>query len=202
MVSQSASDIAPVRRGSNHCEPCFLKILVSSLVVPLQLLSALPCGHPPCLLPVEIKISFSSLGKASCQTPHRTLDRNCVLRHSSRVGHMNSVSPKLVGRSPAPFLTPYFLVCLLLAAMWHDTMWPSGPQPLLPCASAVAPSKLPCRFMETYSDPSASGHPCNISQGCSLKTENAVTPWNNSTSSSCLGFNYSYFQPNASQISG
>ncbi|KAM6287561.1 myelin regulatory factor-like protein [Spheniscus humboldti] len=89
-----------------------------------------------------------------------------------------------------------------LQTMWHDTMWPSGPQPLLPCASAVAPSKLPCRFMETYSDPSASGHPCNISQGCSLKTENAVTPWNNSTSSSCLGFNYSYCQPNASQISG
>ncbi|KFM03412.1 Myelin regulatory factor-like, partial [Aptenodytes forsteri] len=89
-----------------------------------------------------------------------------------------------------------------LQTMWHDATWPSGPQPPLPCPSAVAPSKLPCRFMETYSDPSASGHPCNIPQGCCVKTENAVTPWNNSTSSSCLGFNYSYFQPNASQTSG
>ncbi|KFW69593.1 Myelin regulatory factor-like, partial [Pygoscelis adeliae] len=89
-----------------------------------------------------------------------------------------------------------------LQTMWYDATWPSGPQPPLPCPSAMAPSKLPCRFMETYSDPSASGHPCNIPQGCCLKTENAVTPWNNSTSSSCLGFNYSYFQPNASQISG
>ncbi|XP_068258201.1 myelin regulatory factor-like protein [Nyctibius grandis] len=85
---------------------------------------------------------------------------------------------------------------------WYDTTWPSGLQPPLPCPSAVAPSKLPCRFMETYSDPSASGHPCTIPQGCCLKTENVVTPWNHSTSSSCLGFNYSYFQPNASQISG
>ncbi|KFQ84894.1 Myelin regulatory factor-like, partial [Phoenicopterus ruber ruber] len=84
----------------------------------------------------------------------------------------------------------------------YDTAWPTGLQPLLPCPSAAAPSKLPCRFMETPSDPNASGHPCSIPQGCSLKTENAVTPWNNSTSSSCLGFNYSYFQPNASQISG
>ncbi|XP_076188946.1 myelin regulatory factor-like protein [Aptenodytes patagonicus] len=89
-----------------------------------------------------------------------------------------------------------------LQTMWHDATWPSGPQPPLPCPSAVAPSKLPCRFMETYSNPSASGHPCNIPQGCCVKTENAVTPWNNSTSSSCLGFNYSYFQPNASQTSG
>ncbi|XP_027749098.1 myelin regulatory factor-like protein [Empidonax traillii] len=84
----------------------------------------------------------------------------------------------------------------------YDTTWPSGLQPPLPCPSAVAPSKLPCRFMEAYPDPSAIGHPCSISQGCGLKTENAVTPWNHSTSSSSLGFNYSYFQPNASQISG
>ncbi|XP_075602695.1 myelin regulatory factor-like protein [Balearica regulorum gibbericeps] len=89
-----------------------------------------------------------------------------------------------------------------LQTPWYDTTWPSGPQPLLPCPSAVAPSKLPCRFTETYSDPNASGHPCSIPQGCCLKTENAVTPWNNSMSSSCLGFNYSYFQPNASQVSG
>ena len=171
-------------------------------MVALQLLSALPCGCPPCLLPVEIKISFSSPGKASCQTPHRTLDQNHVLRHSSRVGHTNLAFPKLIGRSPAPLPCPYFLVCLLLAAPWYDTTWPSGLQPPLPCPSAVAPSKLPCRFMEAYSDPNASGHPCTIPQGCCLKTENAVTLWNNSTSSSCLGFNYSYFQPNASQISG
>ncbi|KAM9264057.1 myelin regulatory factor-like protein [Cariama cristata] len=84
----------------------------------------------------------------------------------------------------------------------YDTTWPGGLQPLLPCPSAVAPSKLPCRFMETCSDPGASGHPCTIPQGCCLKTENAVTPWNHSASSSCLGFNYSYFQPSASQISG
>lgn len=191
-----------MRRGSNHNEQCFLKTLVSSLVVPLQLLSALPCGRPPCLLLVEIKISFSSLGKASCQTPHQTLDQNHVLRHSSRVGHMNSASPKLIGRSPAPLLSPYFLVCLLLAATRYNTTWPSGLQPPLPCPSAVASSKLPCRFMEPYSDPGASGHPCSIPQGCCLKTGNAVTPWNNSTSSSCLGFNYSYFQPNVSEMSG
>ncbi|KFV45051.1 Myelin regulatory factor-like, partial [Tyto alba] len=84
----------------------------------------------------------------------------------------------------------------------YDPTWPSGLQPPLPCPSAVAPSKLPCRFMETYSDPNASGHLCTIPQGCCLKTESAVTPWNNSASSSCLGFNYSYFQSNASQISG
>ncbi|XP_075005922.1 myelin regulatory factor-like protein [Calonectris borealis] len=89
-----------------------------------------------------------------------------------------------------------------LHTTWYDATWPSGLQPPLSCPSAVAPSKLPCRFMETYSDPNASGHPCSIPRGCCLKTENAVTPWNNSTSSSCLGFNYSYFQPNASQISG
>uniref|UniRef100_A0A8C3XAK9 Myelin regulatory factor like n=1 Tax=Cyanoderma ruficeps TaxID=181631 RepID=A0A8C3XAK9_9PASS len=56
--------------------------------------------------------------------------------------------------------------------------------------------------MESCSDPSATGYPCTISQGCCLKSENAVTPWNHSTSSGSLGFNYSYFQPNASQISG
>ncbi|KFO90167.1 Myelin regulatory factor-like, partial [Buceros rhinoceros silvestris] len=89
-----------------------------------------------------------------------------------------------------------------LQTAWYDTTWPSGLQPPLPCPSAVAPSKHPCRFMETYSDPSASGHPCTIPQGCCLKTENAVTPWNHSTSSSCLDFNYSYFQPNTSQFSG
>ncbi|XP_074681545.1 myelin regulatory factor-like protein [Strix aluco] len=88
-----------------------------------------------------------------------------------------------------------------LQTPWYDTMWLSGLQPPLPCPSAVAPSKLPCRFMETYSDPSASGHPCTIPQGCCLKTENAVTPWNNSTSSSSLSFNSSYLQPSASQIS-
>ncbi|KFQ39452.1 Myelin regulatory factor-like, partial [Mesitornis unicolor] len=89
-----------------------------------------------------------------------------------------------------------------LQAPWYDTTWPGGLQAPLPCTSAVAPSRLPCRFMETYSDPNASGHPCNIPQGYCLKTENAVNPWNHPTSSSCLGFNYSCFQPNASQISG
>ncbi|KFV59587.1 Myelin regulatory factor-like, partial [Gavia stellata] len=89
-----------------------------------------------------------------------------------------------------------------LQTTWYGATWPSGLQPLLPRPSAVAPSKHPCRFMETYSDPNATGHPCSIPQGCCLKTENAVTPWNNSTSSSCLGFNYSSFQPNASPISG
>ncbi|KFU89650.1 Myelin gene regulatory factor, partial [Chaetura pelagica] len=84
---------------------------------------------------------------------------------------------------------------------WYDTMWPSGLQPPLPCPPAMGPSKLPCRFLETYSDPNASGHPCTLPQGSCLKTENPVAPWNNSTPSSCLGFNYSYFQPNASQIS-
>ncbi|KFP22070.1 Myelin regulatory factor-like, partial [Egretta garzetta] len=84
----------------------------------------------------------------------------------------------------------------------YNTTWPSGLQPPLPCPSAVASSKLPCRFMEPYSDPGASGHPCSIPQGCCLKTGNAVTPWNNSTSSSSLGFNYSYFQPNVSEMSG
>ncbi|XP_008934750.1 PREDICTED: myelin regulatory factor-like protein, partial [Merops nubicus] len=85
---------------------------------------------------------------------------------------------------------------------WYDTSRPSGLQPLPPCPPSVAPSKLPCRFMETHSEHSASGHPCTIPQGCCLKAENAATPWNHSTSSNCLGFNYSYFQPNTSQISG
>ncbi|XP_065512676.1 myelin regulatory factor-like protein [Caloenas nicobarica] len=89
-----------------------------------------------------------------------------------------------------------------LQTLWYDPPWPSGLQTQLPCPSAVAPSKLPCRLTETYFDPSAGGHPCTIPQGCCLKTENAVTAWNNSTSSNFLGFNYSYFQPNASQISG
>ncbi|XP_009072291.1 PREDICTED: myelin regulatory factor-like protein, partial [Acanthisitta chloris] len=89
-----------------------------------------------------------------------------------------------------------------LQTPWYDATWPSGLQPPLPCPSAAAPSKLPCRLMETYCDSSASGHPCAIPQGCCLKTQNAVTPWNHSTSSSCLGFNYSYFQTNGSQISG
>ncbi|XP_065524904.1 myelin regulatory factor-like protein isoform X2 [Lathamus discolor] len=81
-------------------------------------------------------------------------------------------------------------------------MWPSGLQPPLPCPSAVTPSRLPCKFMETHPDPSASWHPCTIPQGYCLKTGSAATPWNHATSSSCLGFDYSYFQPNASQISG
>ncbi|PKU47801.1 myelin regulatory factor-like protein [Limosa lapponica baueri] len=89
-----------------------------------------------------------------------------------------------------------------LQTTWCDPAWPSGLQPPLPCLPAVAPSKLPCRFTETNSDPSAGGHTCSIPQGSCLKTENAMTPWNHSTSSSCLGFNYSYFQSNASQISG
>ncbi|KAI1238946.1 hypothetical protein IHE44_0012041 [Lamprotornis superbus] len=89
-----------------------------------------------------------------------------------------------------------------LQTPWCDALWPSGLQPPLPCPSVVAPSRLPCGFMETYSDPNAMGYSCTISQGCCLKTGNAVTPGNHSTSSSCLGFNYSYFQPNASQISG
>ncbi|XP_038009850.1 myelin regulatory factor-like protein isoform X1 [Motacilla alba alba] len=89
-----------------------------------------------------------------------------------------------------------------LQTPWCDAVWPSGLQPPLPCPSFGAPSRLPCRFMETYPDPSATGYPCAISQGCCLKTEKTATPWNHSTSSSCSDFNYSYFQPNASQISG
>ncbi|XP_048156560.1 myelin regulatory factor-like protein isoform X2 [Corvus hawaiiensis] len=89
-----------------------------------------------------------------------------------------------------------------LQTPWYNTLWPSGLQPPLPCPSAMAPSKLPCGFMETYSDPNAMRQLSTISQDCCLKTENAVTPWNHSTSSGCLGFNYSCFQPNAAQISG
>ncbi|OXB59812.1 hypothetical protein ASZ78_007295 [Callipepla squamata] len=88
-----------------------------------------------------------------------------------------------------------------LKTTWDDAMWPSGQQSPLPCPSTVAPSKLPYRFLETSSDPSSSGHPCSIPQSCCLKRDNTVTPWNNSTSSNSLGFNYSYFQPNVSQIS-
>lgn len=172
-----------------------------SLVVPLQLLLAFFCGHPECFLPVKINIYFSSPGKASCQTPHQTLGRKHALHHSSRVGDMNSASPKLAGRSPAPFLSTSFLVCLPLSAIWNDASWPSGQQPPLPCPSAVAPSKLPCRFLETFPDPNASGHAGSIPQGSGLKRDNTVPPWNNSTSSSSLGFNYSYFQPNVPQIS-
>lgn len=160
------------------------------------------CCCPPCLVPVEIKISFLSLGKVSCQTPHQTLDQNHVPHHSYKVGDMNLASPKLVGRSPAPLPCFYFLICLFPSAPRCDALWPSGLQPLQPYPSVVAPSKLPGRFMETCSDPSATGYPSTISQGYCLKSENAVTPWNHSTSSGCLGFNYSYFQPNASQISG
>ncbi|XP_071590453.1 myelin regulatory factor-like protein [Heliangelus exortis] len=89
-----------------------------------------------------------------------------------------------------------------LQTSWYDTTWPNGLQPPLPCPFSVAPSKLPCRSMEAYSDPYASGHHCTVPQGCCLKTENVVTPWNHSAPSSCSGFSYSCFQPNASQISG
>ncbi|XP_049647974.1 myelin regulatory factor-like protein [Accipiter gentilis] len=89
-----------------------------------------------------------------------------------------------------------------LQTPWCDATWSGGLQPPLPCPSAGVPNKLPCRFTETYSDPGAGGHPCAIPPGCCLKTESAVTPWNNSTASTCLGFNYSSFQLNASQISG
>ncbi|XP_040400703.1 myelin regulatory factor-like protein [Cygnus olor] len=88
-----------------------------------------------------------------------------------------------------------------LKTIFNDASWPSGQQPPLPCPSAVAPSKLPCRFLETFPDPNTSGHPCSIPQGSCLKKDNTVPQWNNSTSSSCLGFNYSYFQPNVPQIS-
>ncbi|EOB09183.1 Uncharacterized protein C11orf9, partial [Anas platyrhynchos] len=88
-----------------------------------------------------------------------------------------------------------------LKTIWNDASWPSGQQPPLPCPSAVAPSRLPCRFLETFPDPNASGHPGSIPQGSCLKKDNTVPPWNNSTSSSSLGFNYSYFQPNVPQVS-
>ncbi|XP_068525320.1 myelin regulatory factor-like protein isoform X4 [Anas acuta] len=88
-----------------------------------------------------------------------------------------------------------------LKTIWNDASWPSGQQPPLPCPSAAAPSRLPCRFLETFPDPNASGHPGSIPQGSCLKKDNTVPPWNNSTSSSSLGFNYSYFQPNVPQIS-
>ncbi|XP_062423257.1 myelin regulatory factor-like protein [Rhea pennata] len=84
----------------------------------------------------------------------------------------------------------------------YDTPWASGLQPPLPFPSAVAPSKVACRFPETFPDPGASGHPCGIPQGCSLRTENAATPWNNSTSSGSLSFSYSHFQPDVPQASG
>ncbi|XP_025956172.1 myelin regulatory factor-like protein [Dromaius novaehollandiae] len=84
----------------------------------------------------------------------------------------------------------------------YDATWPSGLQPPLPFPPAVAPSKLACRFPETFCDPGASGHPCGVPPGCCLKTESAVTPWDDSTSSSSLSFNYSYIQPNAPQTSG
>ncbi|XP_054255794.1 myelin regulatory factor-like protein [Indicator indicator] len=88
-----------------------------------------------------------------------------------------------------------------LQTPWYDTAWPSGLQTLPPCPSAVAPSRFPCRFLESYSDPCGNGHPCTNPQSCCLKRENAPTPWNHSASSSCLGFD-SCFQPTASQISG
>ncbi|XP_068023542.1 LOW QUALITY PROTEIN: myelin regulatory factor-like protein [Melanerpes formicivorus] len=88
-----------------------------------------------------------------------------------------------------------------LQTPWYDTAWPSRLQPQPPCPSPVAPSRLPCRFMESYSDPIGNGDPCTNSLSCCLKTESAVTPWNHSASSSCLGFN-SCLQPNASQIPG
>ncbi|RMC09964.1 hypothetical protein DUI87_12754 [Hirundo rustica rustica] len=61
-----------------------------------------------------------------------------------------------------------------LQTPWCDALRPSGLQPPLTCPSVVAPSKLPCRFMEPYSDPNATGYPCTISQSCCLKTENTV----------------------------
>lgn len=159
-------------------------------------------GCDPPVLSSRMKISFSSLGKASCQTPHQTPDQNHVPHHSYKVGDMNLASPKLIGRSPAPLSCSYSLICLFPSAPWCDALRPAALQPPLPCPSVVAPSKLPCRFMETHSDPRATGYPCTISQGCCLKTQNAGTPWNHSASSSSLGFNYPYFQPNAPQISG
>ncbi|KGL79080.1 Myelin regulatory factor-like, partial [Tinamus guttatus] len=85
----------------------------------------------------------------------------------------------------------------------YDAPWPSGLQLPPPFPSTGAASMVACKFPETFPDPGTSGHPCGgIPQGCSLKMETAAAPWDNSTSSGSLSFNYSCFQPNMPQTSG
>ncbi|XP_064022271.1 myelin regulatory factor-like protein [Pogoniulus pusillus] len=88
-----------------------------------------------------------------------------------------------------------------LQTSWPDTAWPNELQPLPPCPSTMAHSRLPCTFLGPYSEPTGHGHPCTTPQSCCLKTEHAGTPWNHSAAPSGWGFN-SCSQPNAAQISG
>ncbi|XP_025063798.1 myelin regulatory factor-like protein [Alligator sinensis] len=82
-----------------------------------------------------------------------------------------------------------------LKALHYDAAWSTGLRPSLPFPSVGAPCKFPCRFSENFSDANSTGHPGDVLQDCSLKTDNPVAPWSNSTSSNCLNLNYSYLQP-------
>ncbi|XP_067420132.1 myelin regulatory factor-like protein [Emydura macquarii macquarii] len=89
-----------------------------------------------------------------------------------------------------------------LKVLHYDTSGSSGLRPSLSFPSAGAPDKFPCRYPESFSDMSTNGHLCSVLQDCCLKSDSAVPPWNTSTSSSCLGLNYSYLQPRTCHSSG
>uniref|UniRef100_A0A452HB68 Uncharacterized protein n=1 Tax=Gopherus agassizii TaxID=38772 RepID=A0A452HB68_9SAUR len=77
----------------------------------------------------------------------------------------------------------------------YDALGSTGLRPSLSFPSAGAPNTFPCRYPNSFSDLSTNGHPGSVPQDCCLKTDNAVSPWNTSISSSCLGLNCSYVQP-------
>ncbi|KAM9169275.1 myelin regulatory factor-like protein [Pangshura tecta] len=89
-----------------------------------------------------------------------------------------------------------------LKGLHNDALGPTALQPSLSFPSAGTPDTFPCRYPDSFSDLSTSGHPGSIPQDCCLKTDNAVSPWNTSISSSCQGLNYSYLQPRASHSAG
>nr|XP_006121658.2 myelin regulatory factor-like protein [Pelodiscus sinensis] len=89
-----------------------------------------------------------------------------------------------------------------LKALHYDAAGSTGLRPSLSFPTAGAPDTFPFRYPESFSDMNTNGHPCSIFQDCCLKTDNAMSPWNTSTSSSCLDLNYPYLQPRISHSSG
>ncbi|XP_039351537.1 myelin regulatory factor-like protein [Mauremys reevesii] len=89
-----------------------------------------------------------------------------------------------------------------LKALHYDALGPTELRLSLSFPSARAPDTFPCRYPDSFSDLSTNGHPGGVPQDCCLKTDNAVSPWNTSISSSSLGLNYSYVQPRASHSAG
>uniref|UniRef100_A0A8C3HHM4 Myelin regulatory factor like n=1 Tax=Chrysemys picta bellii TaxID=8478 RepID=A0A8C3HHM4_CHRPI len=91
---------------------------------------------------------------------------------------------------------------LFFTALHYNALGPTGLRPSLSFSSAGAPDTFPCRYPDSFSDVSTNGYPGGVPQDWCLKTDNAVSPWNTSISSSCLGLNHSYLQPRASHSSG